>query len=851
MRIHSLLYCGTSRLRGRPVTAHTVTDRPYRSSGGRGDMPRGEGSVNTYSTQRAVSRPIGLQAGGFRAGEFRAGGLHPAESRAPGVSGISGISGISSIALAVALAAAAPSVQAQTGTQPGNQADAQSGDDYVIEQITVSATRRVESIQDVPVSVSSISADTIRATGVIDLAELSRYIPNFELSDASILPNLYVRGIGSGTTHSIEQSVGRFIDDVYIGRAVINLHPLMDVANVEVLRGPQGTLFGKNTLAGAMIINTGNPTREFDAGITASYSDFSTTGGILGFEGFVSGPLSDNLSARAAFIYKDRDGYVENRAPGPDGGTREDFGGRVKLRWDASDFTTVDVKAEYMTYTEDGQIPSEVVAGPPEAVFQQFVPDFTFDQDWVSHIDCTAEIEGTTFCPDRDQDSLNLTLNIAHQFEGVGELRSITAFQAYDYVHRFVAIDGGVAGGAFRATRDEDFEGWTQELRFTSEEFDTFDYIVGAFYENSSLVRLQNDDTNVPAFLGGGPPANTLNEDWSQDTETIAVFGQARWRFAERWSAIIGGRWSYEEKDFGFFSRTVAYNGDPNVDPILPGTEELDFTATRDEDRFTPSLTLRFEATDDLMLFATVSQGHKTGGFSDRPQEDQDFDEEINTSYELGVKGTFLDGRLQANLAFFRMELEDLQVARALPGPTVTFEVQNAAEAVSQGLEFDAVLSLEDGWTIGGSFAYTDATYEDFPGAAAVCPEVGGFIEDGLCNFEGIPLIFAPEYKGTLFVEYSTGPILGGWSLNTRGDANYSSDYYTELAYFETLRQDDYFLFNASARFVSPDERFVISLIGKNLTEEYVLAWGLEAGPSQFVTPNPPRELAIQLSYRY
>lgn len=730
--------------------------------------------------------------------------------------------------------------------------DSAQSSEVQVEEIVVSATRRVESIQDVPVSVATVSADTIAKTGVIDMAELSRYIPNFEFSDASILPNLYVRGIGSGTTHSIEQSVGRFIDDVYIGRAAINLHPLLDVASVEVLRGPQGTLFGKNTLAGAMIINTANPTREFEAGLTGSYSDFSTTGGILGFEGFISGPLSDTVSARAAFIYKDREGFIENNAPGPDGGTREDFGGRLKIRWDAGDNTTVDMKAEYMTFDEEGQTPSEVVAsGPPIQAFQRFNPEFTFDRDWVSHIDCTAEIEGTTFCPDRDQDSLNLTLNVAHNFDGAGELRFISAYQEYDFLHRFVAVDGGVAGGAFRAIRDEDFEGFTQEIRFTSEEFDNFDYIVGAFYENSSVTRLQNDDTNVPAFLGGGPPANTLNEDWAQDTETIAVFGQTRIRFADKWSAILGGRWSYEEKEFDFFSRTVAYNGDPNVDPILPGTEENIFALSRSEDRFTPSFTLRYQANDDLMLFASVSQGHKTGGFSDRPQDDQDFDEEVNTAYEVGIKGTFLDGRLLANLAFYRMELEDLQVARALPGPTVTFEVQNAAEAVSQGIEFDATYFVDENWTIGGNMAYTDATYDDFPGAQATCPEVGGFIENGLCNFRGIPLIFAPEFKGAVFVEYESGPIIGDWTMSARADANYSGKYYTELAYFETLAQDEYILLNASVQFASPDGRYAISLIGKNLTDQHVLAWGLEAGPSQFVTPNPPREIGIRASYRY
>ncbi|MEO0412407.1 MAG: TonB-dependent receptor [Pseudomonadota bacterium] len=695
-------------------------------------------------------------------------------------------------------------------------------------------------------AVSTVTAETMRATGAIDLQEISTYIPNFEFSDASILPNLYIRGIGSGTTHSIEQSVGRFIDDVYIGRAVINLHPLMDIASVEVLRGPQGTLFGKNTLAGALIINTGEPSDTLEAGVFVDGSAYSTVGNNIGAEAFVAGPLTDTLSARVALLYRDRDGYIRNDAPGPDGGTREDFGSRLKLRWQAGDFTTVDFKAEYYTYTEEGQTPSEVVgAGPPIQAFQAFNPSFTFERDWVSHYDCEAEIEGTTFCPERDQDTFNLTLDVAHEFDGLGELRSITAFQRYDYLHRFIAVDGGVAGGAFRATRDEEYEGLTQEFRFTSEEYEKFDYIVGLYGEISSVERLQRDDTNVPAFLGGGPPANTLSEDWLQDTTTVAIFGQARYRFNDQWSAIVGGRFSWEEKDFTFLTDEVGYNEDPRINQIATTD------TSRTENRFTPSVTLRYEPSSDLMLFATFAQGHKTGGFSDRPQEDPTFQPEVNNSFELGMKGTFFDGLMQLNATAFHMRINDLQVARALPGPTVTFEVANAAKAISQGIELESTFFISDQWTAGANLAYTDATYDDFPGALETCPAVGGRIEGGLCNLAGVPLIFAPEWKAGAFLQFNSGPLIKDWELSSRLDFNYSSKYYTELSYFENLAQEEFVLVNLNATVTSPDGRVAFTIFGKNLTEQHVLAWGLEAGPSQFVTPNAPREIGARFTFRY
>ena len=751
------------------------------------------------------------------------------------IAGAGAAGSVSALALAAASSASAQTVN---------------GEAAAADQMVVTATRRAETIQDVPVSVASLDAQLIRETGAIDLADLTKYVPNFEFSDASILPNLYVRGIGSGTTHSIEQSVGRFIDDVYIGRAAINFHPLLDVANVEVLRGPQGTLFGKNTLGGALIINTGDPTQDFQAEVTGTGSLYSTVGGSYGAEGFVSGPISDNFSARLAFLYRNREGYIENTAPGPDGGTREDWGARLKLRWDVGAYTAANLKLEYMGYEEEGLTPSETVEGPPLAAFQSFRPEFTFDKDWRSSYDCTAEIEGTTFCPGRDQDSYNITFDVDHEIEGWGTLTAISAYQEVDYLHLFSQVDGGVAGGAARFTRDENYSGFTQEVRFTSEVYERFDYIFGAYYETSEVTRLQTDDTNIPAFLGGGPPPFSFNEDWRQETETVAVFGQTRIRMTDQWSAILGARWSRETKDFSFLSRTVAYNEDPLTAPVLPGSELIDFSDSRTESRATPSFTLRYEPNPDLMVFANVSQGHKTGGFSDRPQEDQEFDAEVATAFELGAKTSLLDGRLQANIALFRMQIDDLQVARALPGPTVSFEVQNAAEAVSQGVEFDATFDLGRGFDIGGNFAYTDATYDDFPGASQTCPEVGGFIEDGLCNYAGIPLIFAPEWKGTVFAGYDADSFIGDWGFSARADANYSSEYYTELSYAEVLSQDDYVILNGSIALISPNDRVTVRLFGKNLTEEYVLAWGLEAGPSKFVAPNAPREIGIQVTLR-
>ncbi len=733
-------------------------------------------------------------------------------------------------------------------------------DQPVLEEIFVVATRRVESIQDVPVSVASVSSETLIQTGAVDIADIAVLIPNFEFSSTGVLPNLYVRGIGTGSSHSVEQSVGRFLDDVYIGRAAANIHPVFDIQAVEVLRGPQGTLFGKNTLAGAVIINTGDPSQEFDFGLTTSVSSFSTEGGTTDVEGFINGALTDELSARVALKYRDRDGYIENLSNGPDGGAQEDLSGRVKLLWEPSDRTSVQLKVEHMTLEIDGQVMSEMVSGVfpggpvagqpiPEAYVQALDPSFTYDKDWQINVDCQAEVQGSTYCPGRDQDTTNYVLTLNHDFEGLGTFTSISAFQTYDFDYRLSTVDAGVVGGASRVTTEEEYDGFTQEFRFTSEESDTFDYILGAYFEDSQIDRAQRFDNDIAAYLttfppGALPPPGATQDRWEQDTRTIALFGQARYRFNDEYSLIAGLRWTNEEKDFQFTNQAGPY-GQP-FDPNAPA----DVDATRQDDRVVPSITLRYEPNDDMMLYASFSQGFKAGGFADRLQPDPEFDEELSNAYEIGMKATWLDGTLNTNLAIFRMDIEDLQVARSVFGTTNQFEVENAAEAVSQGVEFDFAWYLNDQWTIGGNLAYTDAEYDDYPNAVPTCTFAGTQEADG-CNFEGEQLIFAPEWQGGAYIDFTQPNVLGGWTFNARTDFNYSSSFYTELTYNPNLKQESYELLDASIRMTSPDERFSLALIGRNLTEEYVITWGFTGGFTDLVAPRPPREIILQARFNY
>ncbi len=739
----------------------------------------------------------------------------------------------------------------------------------MLEEIIVTATQRQESLQDVPVSVAAVTGETMANMGVVDIEEVALYVPNFEASISTILPNLYVRGLGTGTSHSIEQPVGRFVDDVYIGRGAASLLSFMDTASVEILRGPQGTLFGKNTLAGAMIIRSGAPTDTLEGGVRVNYGTYETTGNFGDVEGYVSGPLTDGIRGRLALRYADSDGYIENRLNGPDGGEREDIGVRLRLDVDLGENTMAEIKYEYGELDAQGNTSNRIVA-PPESnpgladAFRFFSPGWNEGLDWTTDYTCAddppVEHNLPGFCPQRDQEVEATVLRITHDFDA-GEFLSITAYQTYEFEDMFYAIDMGIAGGAYNAFRDEEFESLTQEFRFTSEVNGKSDYIIGIYLEDTDLER--NSPTDIDFNdIPGAPLAIQQVEYFDQNTQTFAIFGQFRCRFTDRLTATFGGRYTTEEKEYDFerYYQPFGSPYDQRIDfPPGPfGPLEAAVARpneSRDEDRFTPSLNVQYDISDTVMVYATASQGYKAGGFSDRVAAEPDFEiqfeEELNNSIEVGMKGLFADSRLELNVALFHMQIEDLQVSSSVPG-TVAFQVQNAADAISQGVEIDGRWSVTDNFLIGGNLAYLDAYYDSFPDAPCTPGQAAASPDGCTQDLEDETLIFAPEWKGTLFAEYHT--LVGnGWELLLRGDATYSDDYYTETPLAPGTFQEEYEVYNAAVWLSSPDNRVRLGLVGRNLSDEAYSRFGLASpGSSIYLAePNQPRRYSVALQYNF
>lgn len=284
-------------------------------------------------------------------------------------------------------------------------------------------------------------------------------------------------------------------------------------------------------------------------------------------------------------------------------------------------------------------------------------------------------------------------------------------------------------------------------------------------------------------------------------------------------------------------------------DPVQEG---YDVSLQPTENKFTGSATLQWQSSDDAMLYAAFSQGHKTGGFSDRidnPMADYEYDQENVNSIEFGAKTTRLNGALAFNIAVFRMDIEGLQLATQLPGTVPAFSVSNAADSTSEGVELDLTWAVNEVWTLGANAAFIDASYDSFPGAEChagtpVTPDP----VTGTCDLAGLPLIFAPDLKGTVFADFLVEDAFGGWDFGGRFDYTHSDEHYTDISYQNNVLTDAYSISNAGLRLISPNERVTVSLIGRNLSDEAFCAWCIPSGPNVLAAMNPTREIGLRIS---
>lgn len=688
-----------------------------------------------------------------------------------------------------------------------------------LEEITVTATRRIADIQDVPISISAYSGDFIAESGIDTLQDLSLYAPNFSFATSSQPTNarLIIRGIGSVGNNAIEPAVGVFIDGVYYPRPGALLGNLFDMQAVEVLRGPQGTLFGRNTAAGALNLRSNDPGTERTGHLQLAAGNYDA----ISVEGVVSAPLAETVAGRIAVRYSDRDGYGYNSFSNEEIGERDDLGLRGKLVFDISDRTSAKFTIDYNEINSGGNV-VEIDPASGSPVFEG-----TLNALFGSG---AQTADGFDYVVNQDhQDSLldeqwGISADISHDV-GAATFRSITALREWQASTRESALR--IPADVLPRITDYDTRTISQEFQWLSPQGEAVEYIAGLFFYDEQYDIDQafdaGADTCIPvvfALAGAGaagacaaaPQDPAVASVFRQSLSSYAVFAQSTFNLSERLTLTVGGRYTTESKD-GSFEQLL-------LNPVIGGlfrAAESEPALSADDDAFTWLVNASFFPSDAVMLFATASTGFKGGGFNSEGaaaalgSAARTFDAETSQNFEAGFKSELLNGRMTANVTLYLTELDDFQ-DRSFDG--LSFITRNAGSRTQSGFEADLHYRPVDSLLIIAGASYLDAEFDSF---SAASPLPGDTVPQDL---SGRRPNFSPEWQGSLVADWNR-PIAGtslDWGL--RAEWQYSGE---QLLGSNTnlnpqALQDAYSLFNLRIAFGS--EQWRLSLYGRNLADE-------------------------------
>ncbi len=706
-----------------------------------------------------------------------------------------------------------------------------------IDEIIVTSQKREQSLQEVPISVLDVDGDFLDSRNFNDVSELRFVAPGFDLNDANNQngQGFQVRGIGTQVFGvGTEDSVAVVVDGVVLGRTIGGLTDLADIERIEVLRGPQGTLFGKNASAGLLNIVTKGPTEQIAAEAGFGYSEENE----IKANGAVSGPLldtSDKAFFRLSAYHNNRDGLVDNIFDGRELNDRNETGFRGKLELRLTDNVTVNIAADYSDSEEDCCVATAVQGGP---AIPGITPGITNDR---------VSIPGNIFAD-------LATWGVSAQVDwDVADhtVTSITAYRGYDLQQEQELIPALTAN-----VGDGQQDQFTQELRVTSPTGGRFEYVAGLYFFK------QYQSNNLDQIIDLGFVASTNLRDSAIETLNYSAFGDLTFTVTDDFRLLGGLRLIREELDLEFFRPNVFCFCGPGVstDPAQAAALGL-VNVANDNDDFAVSWRagLQYDVLQDAMAYFTVSRGYKGGGFNalDSIIANTLVQPEIPTSYEGGIRSTWFDGRLTANLTGFYTRVRDFQ-AQAFNNVSLSFAIINAGVAETKGAEFEFVGRPFDTTTVSLAGAYIDAVFDEFVGGPcfpgqSVAQGCIGNVQD----LSGAEIGNSPDWTITSNLNQQI-PLD---SLPFDGFVNLSYFYRSE-ANFSTagdpgLVQDGYHLVDTSLGIKGNDGQYTLSFFVKNLFDEnfatsLVNLSALGGAPvAQFPNYNAERRFGFSLRARY
>lgn len=772
-------------------------------------------------------------------------------------------------ALGLSTAALAAPAYAQDSTTSGaNNAN---------RDIVVTAQGREQNLQDVPVSVSVVSGEDLSAMGITSLEDVATTVPSLNISEGPF-DLINIRGVGSGSNAGFEQSVGTFLDGVYRSRSRSVRAALFDIERVEILKGPQTTFFGANSIAGAINITSRAPGDTLEINGSALYGMHDE----YNFELGADLPVSDTLSFRLAGRAHGMGGYIKTRQG--DAPNEDAWQIRASAKWNPSDDFQSDLRFDYGKSEKDGAFAFEMVNCPapglaPGPACGQFLAlNMGVVDDQLDH---RSDAFPSNLNLEFKEIAWTNTLDI-----GSSKITSRTAYYEHESDSRFTGIPFGpiisqVAGTTdpFPLLLDEKFWQFSHELRFQTDTGGVYDIMAGAYYARSEL-----DFFNSPgffflpfgAFAAGIPGSTSLPTDHvttqltnrTQD-DTYSAFAALTLRPLDRLTVNLGARYTKFKK---FATRAISAGTSNNLArgsfvpydaatqnavQIVLGSDPSDFpNNNRSDDDFMPSASIQYEITDDAMVYASYAKGFKAGGFSGA-SDPSTFEPEYVDAYEVGIKSRIAD-MLTLNITAFLNKYDNLQETAILPaGPSLISVVRNAAKSETKGIELTAQLDINEYFSLSSSVTYLDAKYQSFTNAACTMGQIAQALidtgsDDCTQNLSGSRRSFAPKWSGNISAKASI-PV-SELLLTIQPSMYFTSSVFQTSAIDPLVSQSSYAKVDLRVGIGPEDGKWNFAVIGRNLTDKTTGSFGspvtFSNGSTRFLTERP-LSVAGQISFKF
>lgn len=758
---------------------------------------------------------------------------------------------------------------------------------FVIEEVLVTAQKRTQSSQDIPLAVQALSADVLAQNGITTLSDLSSISPGFKFADTQGTNNVSaLRGVNSfAFGFGLEESIPFYLDGVYLGNGFDMLGELLDVERVEVLKGPQGTLFGRNASGGAVSVITKKPTNEFEAEVGGGAGNF----GLVTTRAVINVPLIDNvLAVRAGFSSRDRDGWQTNVITGQEDGFAQDRkNGFLRALWSVNESLELEYSGDWSRQQDHSGYRTINTVRPGSPLFQglwgQANPVSFYNEDSIDQAAAgdraplislaggaiIAPLAPAGSIPEIIQDrkisgnalKANWDVNSDLVFSSITSYRTVETIVGAD-------ADGGDLGLANSFQTGETKE-LNQEFRLNGVS-ESLDWLAGVNYYKqerdasittylSSLIALQR------LGLAGLRTAVTETSAGENETESYSAFADATWHLTDRFNLTAGLRYTRDEKTFTLIDAgNDSFNGQgliyPNIDQLAdPSVSSWDDTWTDVSGR----LAVDYAYSDDVMIFASISQGYKSGGFNTRLTVEgnpvqgfispefatEPFDEETNLNYEVGIKSDLLDGRLRFNSSVFYYVYEDLQVLLA-DGNSPVARTVNASEVTGYGWDNEITYLAAPGLSFSFNALLLDAEYtEDVIDNTGV-----------LRILEGAERPWAPKWAYTFAADYSVdmgdvGEFRANFTYAHQDDQFMRATQVTQSYSDEDNTQEAYGILNGRLSFYSANDHWELGLWGKNILDEAyrnnLIASSDSVAGILMAFPGEPRTFGLEAVYRF